>query len=80
MAAKDGGQPRIAAWPARFGQQKKGLVHTIVEDVMTSLNYKEDSDSVAFDEIVPEDCAEKVYKLDVISEQNKLHVKLGYTM
>ena len=45
---------------------------------MAVLNYGEESVSVAFDEINPQDWTEKVYKPDIQNKWDKLYKKPGY--
>ena len=52
----------------------------IVKDVMDVLDYGEESVSVAFEEVSPQDWAEKVYKSDIVNNSAKLYKKPGYTM
>ncbi len=40
----------------------------------------EESVSVAFEEVNPEDWAEKVYEPDIVNNPEKLYRKPGYTM
>ena len=52
----------------------------IVKDVMDTLNYGEESVSVAMVEIKSSDWAEKVYKPDIVNNSAKLYKKPGYTL
>jgi 4-oxalocrotonate tautomerase len=47
---------------------------------MNVLNYGEESVSVAFEEVSPQDWAEKVYKPDIVNNPENLYKKPGYTM
>ncbi|APW64115.1 tautomerase family protein [Paludisphaera borealis] len=58
----------VKLWPGKSAEQKTRLAERITEDVMAVLDYGEESVSVSFDEVAPQDWAEKVYK------------KPGYTM
>ena len=56
------------------------LADEIVKDVTKVLNYGEESVSVAIEEVVPQDWAEKVYQPDIVNNSEKLYKKPGYTM
>jgi 4-oxalocrotonate tautomerase len=70
----------VKLWPGQSEQQKARLAEKIVEDVTTVLNYGEESVSVAFEEVEPQDWAEKVYKPDIVRNSERLYKKPGYTM
>jgi len=64
--------------PGRSEQQKTQLAEEIVKDVVAIAKCEEKSVSVAFEEIKPEDWAEKVYKPDILDSPEKLYKKPGY--
>jgi len=64
--------------PGRSEQQKTRLAEEIVKDVVAIAKCEEESVSVAFEEIMPEDWAEKVYKPDILDSPEKLYKKPGY--
>ena len=64
--------------PGRTEQQKTRLAEEIVKDVVAIAKCEEKSVSVAFEEIKPEDWAEKVYKPDILDNPEKLYKKPGY--
>jgi 4-oxalocrotonate tautomerase len=70
----------VKLWPGKSEQQKARLAEAIAQDVMSVLNYGEESVSVAFEEVEPGDWAEKVYKPDIVENSEKLYKKPGYTM
>jgi len=70
----------VKLWPGKSEQQKAKLAEKIVEDVTKVLNYGEESVSVAFEEVEPQDWAEKVYKPDIVRNSDRLYKKPGYTM
>ena len=70
----------VKLWPGKSAQQKARLTEAIVNDVMSVLNSKEESISVAIEEVEPQDWAEKVYKPDIVNNSEKLFKKPGYTM
>ena len=70
----------VKLWPGKSEHQKARLAEKIVEDVTTVLNYGEESVSVAFEEVEPQDWAARVYKPDIIRNSDRLYKKPGYTM
>jgi len=68
----------VKLYPGRSEQQKTQLVETIVKDVVAIAKCEEKSVSVAVEEIKPEDWVEKVYKPDILNNQEKLYKKPGY--
>jgi 4-oxalocrotonate tautomerase len=70
----------VKLWPGKSEQQKTRLAEAIVKDVMNVLKYGEESVSVAFEEIKPEDWAEKVYNPDIVNNAEQLYKQPGYTM
>jgi 4-oxalocrotonate tautomerase len=70
----------VKLWPGKSEHQKARLAEKIVEDVTTVLNYGEESVSVAFEEVKPQDWAEKVYKPDIVRNSEWLYKKPGYTI
>ena len=70
----------VKLWPGKSERQKTRLAEEIVKDVMSVLNYGEESVSVAIEEVKPQDWAEKVYEPDIVNSSEKLYKKPGYTM
>jgi len=71
----------VKLWPGKSDQQKKRLAHqAITKDVMTVLNYGDESVSVAIEEVEPDEWAEKVYRPDIVQHAEQLYKKPGYTM
>jgi 4-oxalocrotonate tautomerase len=70
----------VKLWPGQSERQKARLAEEIVKDVMDVLRYGEESVSVAFEEVKPEDWAEKVYRPDIVESAENLYKKPGYTM
>lgn len=70
----------VKLWPGKSEEQKTRLATDIARDVMSALNYGEESVSVAFEEISPQDWADKVYRPDIVNSANKLYKKPGYQM
>lgn len=70
----------VKLWPGKSEQQKVRLTEAIVKDVMSVLNYGEESVSVSIEEIQPQDWSEKVYRPDIIDSPGKLYKKPGYSI
>jgi 4-oxalocrotonate tautomerase len=70
----------VKLWPGKSEQQKQRLADAIVKDVMSVLNYGEESVSVAMEEITSKDWPEQVYRPDIIEKPKQLYKKPGYTM
>ena len=68
----------VKLYPGRSEQQKIRLAEAIVKDVVAIIRCGEESVSVAFEEIKPEDWAEKVYRPDILHNQQRLYKKPGY--
>jgi len=64
--------------PGKSEQQKNRLAEKIVNDVMSILNYGEESVSVAFEEVSLRDWTEEVYKPDIQKKWDTLYKKPGY--
>jgi 4-oxalocrotonate tautomerase len=69
----------VKLWPGKSEKQKTKLAEEITKAVMTTLNYGEESVSVAMEEIEPKDWTEKVYKPDILAKPEQLYKKPGYT-
>ena len=70
----------VKLWPGKSERQKTSLAEQITQDVMNVFGYGEESVSVAFEEIGPQDWAEKVYQPDIVNKATNLYKKPGYTM
>jgi 4-oxalocrotonate tautomerase len=70
----------VKLWPGKSEEQKTQLTEEIVKDVMSVLKCKEESVSVAIEEVASQDWAEKVYRPEILRNQDKLYKKPGYTM
>lgn len=68
----------VKLYPGRSEQQKARLAEEITKDVAVIAKCQEKSVSVAFEEINPEDWAEKVYRPDILENKHKLYKKPGY--
>jgi 4-oxalocrotonate tautomerase len=70
----------VKLWPGKSEQQKRRLADAITRDVTTVLNYGDESVSVAFEEVTPDEWAEKVSRPDIVEKTATLYKKPGYTM
>jgi 4-oxalocrotonate tautomerase len=70
----------VKLWPGKSEQQKTQLAEGITRSVTKTLQYGEDSVSVAFEEIASMDWASKVYHAHIVGNEDKLYKKPGYTM
>jgi 4-oxalocrotonate tautomerase len=68
----------VKLYPGRSEQQKTRLAEEIVKDVVAIAKCEEKSVSVAIEEIKPEDWTEKVYRPDILKNQQRLYKKPGY--
>ena len=68
----------VKLYPGRSDEQKTHLAEEIVKDVVTIAKCEEKSVSVAFEEIKPEDWTGKVYRPDILENQQRLYKKPGY--
>ncbi len=68
----------IKLLPGRSEEQKRELVNAIAGDVVSIAGCDEKVVSVAIEEIKPEDWARKVYKPDILDQEDKLYKKPGY--
>lgn len=68
----------VKLWPGRSDDQKKKLADEIVKDVVTIAGCEERAVSVAFEEVDKEHWAEKVYKPDILDNEDSLYRKPGY--
>jgi 4-oxalocrotonate tautomerase len=68
----------VKLWTGKSEIQKTKLAEEITKAVMSTLNYGEESVSVALEEIPPKDWTEKVYKPDILAKPATLYKKPGY--
>ena len=59
-------------------KQKTRLAEEITKAVTSTLNYGDESVSVALEEIDPKDWTEKVYKPDILGKPETIYKKPGY--
>jgi 4-oxalocrotonate tautomerase len=70
----------VKLWPGESEAKKKRLAQQIADDVMSILNFGDESVSVSFEEITADEWAEKVYRPEILGRPDKLYKKPGYTM
>ncbi len=68
----------VKLWPGKSEAQKSELADAITQDVMRVLRYGEESVSVAFEEVEPEDWGDRVYKPDILEKWDTVYKKPGY--
>jgi 4-oxalocrotonate tautomerase len=68
----------VKLWPGKSERQKQRLAEAIAKDVMTVLQYGEESVSVGFEEVAPQDWTEQVYKPDIQAKWDQVYKKPGY--
>jgi 4-oxalocrotonate tautomerase len=68
----------VKLWPGKSEAKKKELAERITRDVISVLNYGEESVSVAMEEVKSQDWTEKVYKPDIQANWEKLYKQPGY--
>ncbi len=70
----------VKLYPGKSDGQKLELAEAIAKNVMEILNHREQSISVSFEEVAPEEWAEKVYEPDIIQNERNVFKKPGYKM
>jgi 4-oxalocrotonate tautomerase len=70
----------VKLWPGKSEEQKQQLADEIVKDFVDLFGYKEESLSVAIEEVPKKEWAEKVYNPEILEHPEKLYKKPGYTM
>ena len=71
----------IKLWPGKSEEQKNRFPpERVTKDVMTVLNYGEESVSVAIEEVEATGWAEQVYKPDIVNKPDQLYKKPGYDL
>jgi len=68
----------VKLWSGKSEASKRKLSERITEAVMSTLNYGEESVSVAMEEFDPKDWTEKVYKPDILAKPAQIYKKAGY--
>lgn len=68
----------VKLWPGKSEQQKTRLAQAITKELMNALHYREESVSVAIEEVNSGEWVEKVYKPDIQNKWDELYKKPGY--
>jgi 4-oxalocrotonate tautomerase len=68
----------VKLWSGKSEKQKNRLAEEITKVVMSTLNYGEESISVAIEEIEPKEWTQKVYKPDILGKPATIYKKPGY--
>lgn len=68
----------VKLYAGKSEPQKQRLAEAITEAVMRSLNYGEESVSVAIEDVAPARWAEDVYRPDILQRPDILYKKPGY--
>ncbi len=65
----------VKLWPGKSEHQKTRLAEQIAQDVMDVFDSGEESVSVSFEEVRPENWAEQVYRPDIVNKPGHLYKK-----
>lgn len=68
----------VKLWPGKSKKQKTRLAEEITKAVTSTLNYGDESVSVALEEVDPKDWTEKVYKPDILGKPETIYKKPRY--
>lgn len=68
----------IKMYPGRTEEQKQQLIESITKSIMEIADAPNKSVSIAIEEISPEEWPEKVYRPDILENQDTLYKKPGY--
>ncbi len=68
----------VKLYPGRSVDQKMRLAEAFTKDVIEIAQSEEKSVSVAFEEVEPADWPEKVYRPDILENEDRLYKKPGY--
>jgi len=68
----------VKLWPGKSDEQKALLTEAIVREVTGILHSGDESVSVSFEEIAPDDWTEQVYRPDILDKWDKLTKEPGY--
>lgn len=68
----------VKLYPGRSEAQKRQLAQAIAREVVAIVRCDEKSVSIAFEEIQPEQWAEKVYRPDILDKKESLYKEPGY--
>jgi 4-oxalocrotonate tautomerase len=68
----------VKLWPGPSEKQKSQLADRIVKDLIDTIGTREESVSVAIEEVKPKDWMEQVYRPDIEKSMASLYKKPGY--
>jgi 4-oxalocrotonate tautomerase len=68
----------VKLYAGKSEQQKKRLAEAVTKAVTSTLNYGDESVSVAIEDVSPERWAEDVYKPDILGNPDKICKKPVY--
>ena len=68
----------VKLWPRKSEQQKTRLAEAITKEVISVLDYGDESVSVAMEEVRAEEWVEKVYRPKIKNNLDKLYKRPGY--
>jgi len=66
--------------PGKTESQKQKLADQVTQTVVKTLHDGQESVSVALLEVGPSEWAEKVYRTDIVGNEQNLYKKPGYSM
>jgi 4-oxalocrotonate tautomerase len=68
----------IKMYPGRTEEQKRKLVDSIAQSVVTIAKCELKSVSIAIEEVPTQEWVEKVYKPDILEKKDTLYMEPGY--
>ena len=68
----------VKMYAGRSEQQKKRVADAVTKAITSTLNYRDESVSVAIEDVAPERWAEDVYKPDILDNPTRIYKKPGY--
>lgn len=68
----------VKLWPGKSDAQKRDLSDAIVRDVTSILGYGDESVSVGFEEVAPDEWTARVYEPDIENKWDALVKEPGY--
>jgi len=68
----------VKLWPGKTNAQKRDLSDAIVRNVTSILRYGDESVSVGFEEVAPDEWTARVYEPDIECKWDRLVKEPGY--
>jgi 4-oxalocrotonate tautomerase len=68
----------VKLWPGKSTEQKRRLSDAITSDVKSILDYGDESVSVGFEEVAPQDWTDQVFEPDILGKWDSLTKEPGY--